>query len=100
MDRNLINFVRMRIGLTIITAVCCGAAVGNVRAQSASPHRAMLDQYCVTCHNERLLTGGLALDVADIHDVRENPELWEKVLQKLSTRTMPPKGRPRPDATL
>ena len=100
MDRNLINFIRMRIGLTIITAVCCGAAVGNVRAQSASPHRAMLDQYCVTCHNERLLTGGLALDVADIHDVRENPELWEKVLQKLSTRTMPPKGRPRPDATL
>ena len=34
-----------------------------------SPSRATLDRYCVTCHNERLLTGGLALDIANVDDV-------------------------------
>src|SRR5204863_4226960 len=30
--------------------------------------------------------------------VGDNPELWEKVVQKLQGNLMPPQGRPRPDA--
>ncbi len=63
----------------------------------AAPHRAVLDRYCVTCHNERLLTAGLALDTANIEQVAEDAEVWEKVVTKLRTRGMPPVGRPRPD---
>ena len=65
----------------------------------ASPYRAVLDRYCVTCHNERLLTAGLtlALDTLDVDQVSHRPDVWEKVAQKLRTRTMPPTGRPRPD---
>ena len=63
----------------------------------AAPHRAVLDRYCVTCHNERLLTAGLALDTANIEQVAEGAAVWEKVVTKLRTRAMPPVGRPRPD---
>ena len=89
------------MSLAVVGAVFYGAPLDAVGAQqsasAASSHRAMLDRYCVTCHNERLLTGGLALDVANLDDVSEHAEIWEKVVQKLSTRTMPPAGRPRPD---
>ena len=66
--------------------------------QEASPQRALLDTYCVTCHNQRLKTGGLTLDNADVANVDENPELWEKVVEKLHGNLMPPPGLPRPDA--
>ena len=60
--------------------------------------RTVLDRYCVGCHNERLRTGGLALDAADPHQVSRDPALWETVVGKLRTGMMPPSPRPRPDA--
>ena len=71
---------------------------GTPVSPGAAPHRAVLDRYCVSCHNERLRTGGLALDTANIGQVAEGAEVWEKVVTKLRTRGMPPVGRPRPDA--
>ena len=65
--------------------------------EAAAPHRAVLDRYCVSCHNERLRTAGLALDTANIEQVAEGAEVWEKVATKLRTGGMPPLGRPRPD---
>ena len=64
----------------------------------ASTWRGVLDRYCVTCHNERLLTGNLALDDIDMEHVGADAEVWEKVLRKLRTQAMPPPRRPRPDA--
>ena len=61
-----------------------------------TPQRALLDRYCVTCHNQRLQTGGLALDVADVSRVGEAPDVWERVVLKLRGGMMPPAGRPRP----
>src|SRR5579864_670788 len=70
-------------------------------ATSASMDRSLLDQYCVTCHNEKAKVGGLALDKVDINNVRANSETLEKVVRKLRSRQMPPDGLPRPDqATL
>ncbi len=57
----------------------------------------MLDKYCVTCHNQRLKTGGLALDNLNLDKVADNAETWEKVLRKLHGGMMPPQGMPRPD---
>ncbi len=74
------------------------AADGQLPAArtSATP-RAVLDQYCVTCHNERLKTAGLMLDTLDLIAVPARAEVWEKVIRKLRTGAMPPAGRPRPD---
>src|SRR5438477_3133504 len=77
-----------------------GAA--SARQASGSPSiespRAMLDKYCVTCHNTKLKTAGLTLDALDVDHVDNNAEIWEKVATKLRTHEMPPAGRPRPDA--
>src|SRR5438132_989632 len=66
--------------------------------QSASADRAVLDTYCVTCHNQKLAVAGLTLDKLDLEKIGENAPVWEKVVHKLRTRAMPPPGRPRPDA--
>jgi len=67
-------------------------------ADSAS-QRALLNKYCVTCHNERLHTAGLTLEKADVSNIATDPALWEKVLEKVLTGAMPPAGLPRPDAS-
>jgi mono/diheme cytochrome c family protein len=58
----------------------------------------VLAQYCVTCHNERLKTGGFVLDPSGAHGVASSAESWEKVVRKLRAQSMPPAGMPRPDA--
>ena len=70
-------------------------------AAAASPQRALLTQYCVTCHNDRVLTAGLALDKLDTENIGPHAEVWEKVLLKVRSGQMPPAARRRPDqATL
>jgi len=61
--------------------------------------RALVDKYCVTCHNARLKTGGLVLDrdAVDLARVADRADVWEKVIRKLHGRMMPPQGMPRPD---
>ena len=67
-------------------------------ASPSASHRAVLDQYCVTCHNQRLKTGGLTLDAVDLDKIAERADIWEKVVRKLRTGAMPPPGLRRPDA--
>src|SRR5713101_8225415 len=67
-----------------------GAAVA-----SAKP-RALLDQYCVTCHNDRTKTANLSLAQLDLATVGDHPELWEKVVRKLRAGVMPPPDVKRP----
>ena len=67
---------------------------------AVSPHRALLDQYCVGCHNDRTRQADLTLQTIDtdqIGQIAEEVEVWEKVARKLRARAMPPPGRPRPD---
>ena len=66
---------------------------------AASAHHAVLQRYCVPCHNERNQTnaGGLSLDAADLSRVGEHAEVWEKVVVKLRAGLMPPARRPRPE---
>ena len=66
-------------------------------APSADVTREVLDRYCVRCHNDRTLAGGLALDTKDLARVAADAEAWEKVIVKLRAQTMPSGGSPRPD---
>src|SRR5437773_423360 len=71
----------------------------------ADQHRAMVNTYCVTCHNTRLKTGGLALD-GEVLDrlvlqstgqsAGDDAQVWEKALRKLRGNLMPPPGSPQP----
>jgi hypothetical protein len=66
-------------------------------AQQVSPQHALIDHYCVTCHNEKAKTAGLMLDKLDIDHAAEHAETWEKVVRKLRGGMMPPQGMPRPE---
>jgi len=73
-------------------------AIAAYGQQSApDPQQAVLKQYCITCHNEKLKTGGLELDKIDLNHVSANAETWEKVARKLRAGMMPPAGARRPD---
>jgi hypothetical protein len=75
------------------------AGIVGLRAieQPVVPDRSLLDQYCVTCHNEKLKTGGLVLEGIDVTHVAAHAAVLEKVALKLRSGQMPPAGRPRPD---
>ena len=105
----------VRCGCMVTAAVAChlhvtplhAAGAQTPLAQAASVQtpstaasldpRALLDQYCVTCHNERLATAGLLLDESDVGHVGAGADTWEKVVRKLRSGAMPPPGRRRPD---
>ena len=73
-----------------------GATSQEIRSMSQEV-RETLDVYCVSCHNVTQRAGGLAFDELNVQDPAAAPELWERAIVKLRTRTMPPVGRPRPD---
>ena len=82
--------------LLLTAGPAAAQAPGAAGPDPAATYRAVLDRYCVTCHNGRLRTAGLELDRADLSDVSGHGELWEKVVLKLRGRDMPPQPRPRP----
>ena len=76
-----------------------------------SEHRALIDRYCVTCHNARIVNGSgepesvlvaqlrsvaLTLDTLDLAAVGADAAEWERVVRKMRGGVMPPAGRPRP----
>jgi mono/diheme cytochrome c family protein len=79
----------------VLPAVTQQPSAGATPASAA--HRDVVNRYCLSCHNDRLKRGGLALDTVAAHDVGQNPDVWEKVLRKVRARQMPPIGLPRPD---
>ena len=74
------------------------AAMPQTRAlgPTPDPHRALVNTYCVTCHNARLKTGGLALDGLNLQTPADDAQIWEKALRKLRGHQMPPPGSPQP----
>jgi cytochrome c551/c552 len=91
----------------VIRSRCClrGLGVGGVGTDArrgpggSTLESGLLDQYCVGCHNDRLKSGGLALNKIDVTKPAENAETWEKVIRKLRSGLMPPAGARRPAAT-
>ena len=71
------------------------AAKAAVSAAGMSAQRAVLDKYCVGCHNAKLNVGNLQLDKLDLAKLGEHAEIGEKVIRKLRAGMMPPAGLPR-----
>jgi hypothetical protein len=64
----------------------------------AGSQKALLNRYCVTCHSQKLKTGGLVLEGLDPAAARADASVWEKAIRKLRTNAMPPPGLPKPSA--
>lgn len=82
-----------------ITGVPQPAAPSPGQPTTAAATRALLDRYCVACHNQRTripAASPLRLDTADVRHPGTDPDTWEKVVRKLAVGAMPPKGFPSP----
>jgi mono/diheme cytochrome c family protein len=62
----------------------------------AAAQRALLDQYCVTCHSDKVKRANFSLEKLDLTTAGDHPEVWEKVIRKLRAGVMPPPGMRRP----
>jgi hypothetical protein len=82
--------------LLLMNARTPSQTVRTSQVAALDQHRAMLSNYCSTCHSERMKSGGLALDGLDLQTPEANAEIWEKALRKLRGRLMPPPGNPQP----
>ena len=90
----MLSFVTFADGQTAASPKPAVAAKAAPLAPAAQ--KALLDQYCVTCHNQKTKIGGLAIDKLDVAHISNQTEAWEKVVRKLRSGMMPPLGMPRP----
>ncbi|HEY4360238.1 MAG TPA: DUF1592 domain-containing protein [Bryobacteraceae bacterium] len=88
----------MKPGILFLGFVLAATAAPPQNSPSTMAPRAVLDKYCVTCHNQRLKTADLMLDTADVSNIPANTAVWEKVIRKVQAGAMPPAGSTRPDA--
>lgn len=96
--------------LSVVLAISCVAWVNvastPVRDAPRSSARmtppqhvaSFVQTHCISCHNERTLSGGLRLGADTFASMDGRGETWEKVLHKVRTGQMPPAPRPRPSA--
>ena len=97
-----VNPLLVRRGLLLAFTIVFLVAVTVVpaRAQNPVPGSPLINQYCVTCHNQRAKTAGLMFDTMDFEHVDKDAATWEKVVRKIKTGMMPPSGARRPDRAL
>jgi len=90
----------MKRTVALIGFIIIGATLlfqQDAASQNQAPERALINQYCLSCHNEKTKTAELMLDKMDIDRPGDNAEKWEKVVRKVRAGMMPPSGMPRPD---
>ena len=92
---------RVSISVGVAGVLAAAGFVFTLEAQQPHPapsvtaaaHLALIDEYCLSCHDEDKKKGGLALDTVAAQDVAQHPDVWEKVVRKLRARQMPPVGK-------
>jgi mono/diheme cytochrome c family protein len=87
--------------LSVVCAPAAPAITPNVNPAAlqqgdATAQRALLNHYCVVCHNAKLRTANLLLDKLDLEHLSDHADIAEKMIRKLRAGMMPPTGMPRP----
>jgi len=96
---------RLQLGLVLfIGGIGALHAVTPSQAQRASApdraaQRALIEDHCVSCHNQKAKTADISLQGLSFNSVSDHVVVWEKVLRKLRTGQMPPPGAPRPEVS-
>lgn len=97
----------LKLGLFLVICVAAasfGLTTVNSQSQTSvpnsanSPQSALIEQYCVGCHNPKYKSAGISLKGLDFNNIGNDAAVWEKVLRKVRTGQMPPADMPHPDA--
>ena len=88
------NKILIMIGFGAACLAPVMAAPAKSQAPDVAAERAVVDQYCVGCHNGRAKTANLLLDQLDMSHLGDHAEIGEKMVRKLRAGMMPPTGLP------
>ena len=88
-------------GLALLDQATAEPASVTPQAQTGTPVPAadrerMLGQFCSGCHNDKMKTANMSVQVLRAGDIGAHTATWEKILRRVSLGEMPPRGRPRP----
>src|SRR6476469_5475593 len=82
--------------LLAVLPVAAQQTGAQASAPQVTPNQALIDRYCVTCHNQRLKTAKLEIDTLDLAHPEKDALTWERAIRKLRAGMMPPPGASRP----
>jgi len=93
-------------GVLLCASIFSAPAASQAPTQEPAPtgvdsHAALVNQTCLSCHNDKARIGGLSLQGLSLADVPANAAVWEKVIRKVQSGAMPPvtaRTRPEPAA--
>ena len=94
--RHLLLNTGLLTALLVSVLPVAAQQAGSQPAPAANPNQALINRYCVTCHNQRLKTAKLELDKLDLAHPEKDALLWERAIRKLRGGMMPPPGASRP----
>src|ERR1051326_934877 len=72
-------------------------------ADSVAAQKAIVTQYCMTCHSDKAKSAGMDsarkidFDQLDVAHVEKDAKTWELIVRKLRAGMMPPSGMKRPE---
>ena len=89
------RFAAVGVGTAVALAGAAAVYFYN-RAPTAADHWALVDRYCVACHNDVDLAGDVAFDRLRRDDLGADAAVWEAAIKKLRGHLMPPPDEPRP----
>ncbi|MEY4761060.1 MAG: hypothetical protein RLZZ200_916 [Pseudomonadota bacterium] len=79
-----------------LTLACLALGAVSAHAGQASHSKQLIEAHCTKCHNTTDWAGGVAMDTLDVSQTSESPDIWEKTVNKLRGRLMPPAGEKQP----
>lgn len=94
---------RIQLSLVILCGVLAalylasGSEAQRADGGDASPYRLLIEDHCISCHNQKTQTAGVALEGLNYAKVGATADLWERVLRKVRTGQMPPPKAPHPE---
>jgi mono/diheme cytochrome c family protein len=77
--------------LTAAPPQAAPAAPAGAQAQLAT-----MQQYCATCHNDRVKTAGVSFQGITPESIGQHADVFEKAVRKMRGRVMPPPGARQP----
>src|ERR1700761_1915070 len=81
----------------IATGLLVATSASAAETMTPLAQRALLDKYCMDCHNYTDYVGGVEFELFDPGKAHDDAKLTERMLRKLRAGMMPPAGKPRPD---
>ncbi len=98
--RGILTNLQSRSVLLAVSTLCMAPLLAQTGQGVAGPDWALLDKYCVTCHNLDDQAGSLAFDLLTHEHLVKDNSVWEKAIRKIRTGMMPPAGKERPPRTV